>query len=92
MSTAAPDALGYWPIDQPWPTAMTAAQLRIAFGSERGPMSETRFRQLRAEGAFRPFEVQTIVGTRYRGDLVRAHLRGDSTHAHTFGRRLTSRR
>lgn len=81
---AASAALGFWPLDRPFPVLLTAHDLRLVFGSSAGPMSQATYEKRRRE--FRRFEVESIGGVRYSGAKVRAFVLGEAhTHARTFG-------
>ncbi len=82
----APQQIGFWPLDRPFPALLTLEDMRLVFGSRRGPLSKATYHRRRALGHFRRFEVADVAGVRFSGAKVRAYALGQAeTHALTFG-------
>lgn len=81
-------AIGYWPLDEPFPCLLTDAQLMRTFG-----ISSAQFYKLKKLGRFRLLEAkpQLLQRTRYSGELVTHYVRGGWTAARTFGQRTERR-
>lgn len=75
-------SLGYWPMRTPLPVLLTDAQFALVLG-----ISPAHFFNLKKLGRFKVFETQvaTTTRTRYCGRLVLAFVRGEWSHARTFG-------
>jgi hypothetical protein len=79
------DAVGYWPLDRPFPALLTPAQLMDVMG-----LRKSRFYELQQAGVFRALEAAEIdrrMPLRYSGVLVQRYCAGSWTSAQTFGRR-----